>query len=149
MKPINTNLFEPIGIGKRVIITKEEEVESVDQNTGEIFYMKKLPKSKEVTHDSLCYTKVFKNDIQGLYQMSVNGHKLFLYCIYNIQPNRDTIILHPQICMQECGMKRTSFFFGIKELKARNIIEQKERFNCEYYINPNILFNGNRLRIYK
>jgi hypothetical protein len=149
MKPINTNQFEPIGIGKRVIITNEEEVQSVDQNTGELFYMKKLAKSKEVAHDSLTYTKVFNNRIEDVYSMSIGAYKLFLYCIYNIQPNRQTIVLDPTTCMKECNMKRTSYFAATKELKQRNVIKQKEMLNCEYYINPNVLFNGNRLRIYK
>jgi len=149
IKPINMNQFEPIGIGKRIIITNEEEIQSVDQNTGEMFYMKKLAKSKEVTHDALTYTKVFNKEIDRMYDMSINGYKLLLYCIYNLQPNKDTIVLHPETCMKECKMKRTSYFAATKELKSRNIIKQKLKFNCEYYINPNIFFNGNRLRIYK
>jgi hypothetical protein len=147
MEPIKTNQFEPIGIGKRIFITKEEEVQSVDQKTGEMFYMKKIPAMKEVSHDSLVYTKVFTGGIENMYDMSINGYKLFLYCIYNAKPNSDTIVLHPQTCMEICKMKRTSFFQAINELKERNIIRQKEKFNCGYQINPNVLFNGNRLRL--
>lgn len=147
MEQIKPNQFKPIGIGKRIFITKEEEVQSVDQKTGEMFYMKKIPAMKEVSHDSLVYTKVFAGGIENMYDMSINGYKLFLYCIYNVKPNTDTIILHAKTCMEVCKMKKTSFFQAINELKERNVIRQKEKFNCVYQINPNVLFNGNRLRL--
>ena len=147
MEQIKPNQFELIGIGKRIFVTKEEEVQSVDQKTGEMFYMKKIPTMKEVSHDSLVYTKVFTGGIENMYDMSVNGYKLFLYCIYNTKPNSDTIVLQPQTCMEVCKMKKTSFFQAINELKERDIIRKKEKFSYVYQINPNVLFNGNRLRL--
>lgn len=147
MEQIKPNQFELIGIGKRIFVTKEEEVQSVDQKTGEMFYMKKIPTMKEVSHDSLVYTKVFTGGIENMYDMSVNGYKLFLYCIYNTKPNSDTIVLHTQTCMEVCKIKKTSFFQAINELKERDIIRKKEKFSYIYQINPNVLFNGNRLRL--
>jgi len=149
MKPEETNPFTAIGIGKRIYITKEEEVRSVDQSTGELFYMKKLPASKEVPHDSLTYTKVFIGDNSFIYSMSINGLKLFNYCIYNLVPNRDIIVLHSRTCMEKCNMGRTSFFKAIKELTKNGVIWFREGSTCEYWINTNLFFNGNRLRIYK
>ena len=149
MKPEETNPFDILGVGRRSYITKEEDVRFVDQDTGEILYIKKIPSSKEVPHDSLTYTKVFMGEHNFIYSLSINGLKLFNYCIYNLIPNRDIIVLNPIACMEKCNMKKTSFFKGVKELTQNNVIKIKNGSLHCYWINSNVFFNGNRLRIYK
>jgi hypothetical protein len=73
--------------------------------------------------------------------------KMFIYAMDRLKPLQETVFLHSDDCMVVCGFKSvTSYREGIRGLIDQKIIARKIGSNMEYWINPNVLFNGNRLR---
>jgi hypothetical protein len=49
--------------------------------------------------------------------------------------------------MLQCDISQASYYNGIKELVKEKIIAKKLGSSIEYWLNPNIFFNGNRLKL--
>ena len=72
---------------------------------------------------------------------------MFIYTMDRLRPLQETIFLNVDDCMVVCGFKSaTSYREGIKGLIEHKIIARKLGSTMEYWINPNVIFNGNRLR---
>jgi hypothetical protein len=66
----------------------------------------------------------------------------------NIRPIAKATILNPPDLMEHCGIKSESTIkTAITELVAEKILARKLGSTIEFWINPNVYFNGNRLRI--
>jgi hypothetical protein len=141
------NPFKVLGITKRIYTTKEDEIESVNTDTGEMLIIKKLPKSKEVIHDGMVYTKLFHIDYECIMGLGVHSLRLLMYCAYNARANSDSIFISIDDCLQRCNFKRTSYFLAINELCDAKIIARMLGRDYQYWINPNVFFNGNRVRL--
>lgn len=72
---------------------------------------------------------------------------IYLYIQCNIGEDQDTIQLNQEKICEATGMGRNSYYEGIEDLKGNSIIAPFKR--NEYWINPFILFRGDRLSYYK
>ena len=72
---------------------------------------------------------------------------IYLWIQCNIGENQDTIQLHQDKICEATGMGRNSYYEGMENLKTNSIICPYKR--NEFWINPFILFRGDRLAYYK
>jgi hypothetical protein len=65
-----------------------------------------------------------------------------------MRPLSQVVWLNPPDIMLECGIKSPNTIRGaIEDLIENKIIAQKLGSNIEFWINPNVFFNGNRIRL--
>lgn len=142
------NPFKVEGITTISYITKVEEKIVTDPETGEIYAMRRVPKNSQHSHDSKVYVKMFQENCDVLMSLPHAALKIMMYGMCKVRPLSQVVYLNVDDCMVQCGFKSaTSYRDGIKSLIEASIIARKMGSSMEYWINPNMFFNGNRLRI--
>jgi hypothetical protein len=143
------NPFKPEGIVDRSFTPKEETKIWVDPETGESYNLTKLVTGKTELHDPMMYTKVYLSAFLHLNELPHSALKIFNYMVHTMKTNKDIVYLNCADVEEQCKISQASYYTAIKSLIEAKIIAKKIGSSIEYWVNPNILFNGNRLRIYK
>jgi hypothetical protein len=140
--------FRVVGVEERQFVTKENE--SVMQLTDgdELYAVRRIPKNKIQMHDSLTYTKLFQDSFKMFMGLSPAALKIVLYAMTHIRPLSKAVILHAPDITVNCGIKSaTTVTTSITELVEQKILARKLGSSIEFWVNPNVFFNGNRLRL--
>mgnify|MGYP003399824318 FL=1 len=151
IKTFDVNPFPVEGIVKRQYIPKTEERMVTDTTTGQLFIQKEIPITKEVFHDNMSFTKVFKTNLTGnLKNLTIPASNMLLLIIERLEIN------HQKICLTEDdylshfnyakGSKRL-YYQSVTELIDSRIIAKVNGATRCYWINVNILFNGDRTKL--
>jgi hypothetical protein len=142
------NPFRVDGLEMRHYMQKEGEQLMVDPETSELLSVRRVPRNKEQLHDTKVYTKLFTDNIDTFMTLPGAGMKLLLYGMCKVRPLQDSIFLNVDDCLLVCGFKSvTSYREGVKALIDARILARKVGSYMEYWVNPNVFFNGNRLRL--
>jgi len=123
------------------------DYELADVNSGEVNIFRKAGKNKRVMVDTGNYVKIYKAGIPALMSLSRLSLVTFYYIAFNLKPHSNIIYLDGGIVGAECGFKRTAYYEAINELIEKNIIARKKGSSIEFFVNPNIVFNGSRLKV--
>jgi len=119
----------------------------VNQNTGEIDGHTAFIKAFEV--DETRFVKLFLSELGALWDLSKAALKVLTYVMQGLRVNEDFIYLYTDDCMTYTRYKsERTIINGITELIEHNIIARSTRPN-RYFINPMIVFNGNRVTFAK
>lgn len=137
------------GITERAFITKTDETLTVDTKNDKYYTIKEVPKNKRVMHDELVYTKLFVSSVKPLMSLPHPALKILLYGMANVKPLSQTIILNAPDVVEYCEIANGTFYNNLYVLLERKIIARKLGSYIEFWYDPNIFFNGNRLRLYK
>jgi hypothetical protein len=138
--------FKVEGIEERQYITKEDE-DLWEGKDGQLYITKKLNKNKRVLSDTMAYSKLFIDSLDVLMRLSSTALKVLIYSICTIRPLQTKVVLHiPDVKIGTGFSSDSSVKSAICELIEANIIAQKLGSSIEFWINPNIFFNGNRMR---
>ena len=147
MESYLSNPFPIAGIVSRAFTPKTDERIMVDPEDGETYAVRHIKDSKTEEHDPVQYTKVFTEAHFKIRKLSYTALKIFNYCVHRAQLNRDIVLLNSADVMHQCDISQASFYNGTKELVKEKIIAKKLGSSIEYWVNPNIFFNGNRLKL--
>jgi hypothetical protein len=151
MKKYESYLNSPFrvqGIESRQYVQKVDERLWVDPETSEMYSVKKVPKNREQLSDTMPYTKLFVDNRSILLKLSGTGLRVLVYGICIIRPLSQTVVLNTPDIQVETGIASPNTIrAAISELIEAGIIAQKLGSNIEFWVNPNIFFNGNRLRL--
>lgn len=142
--------FKVTGIKNRVYTLKEEERIFADQNSGELVVLKAIPKTKEVKHDGVTYTKVFQTPMMQFKNLSVPASNLLYLIISKLEINSTFLCLNEDDFFTHCGYAKGSvrlYYKAVTELIGMNVIKKKAGFSRCFWINANIIFNGDRTKI--
>jgi hypothetical protein len=142
--------FQIEGVGSRIYITKEDENLAVVKDSGEVIVIKSLPKTKEVKHDNLSYTKVFKNAAFELKNLSIPASNMLYFIMAKLEINTKHVCLTEEDFMEHCEYRKNSrrlYYQAMAELQQKNVIKKRAGFKRCYWVNANILFNGDRTKI--
>jgi hypothetical protein len=138
--------FKVEGVEERQYITKEDE-DLWEGKDGQLYITKKLNKNKRVLSDTMAYSKLFIDSMDMLMRLSSTALKVFIYSMCTIRPLQNKVVLHiPDVKIRTGFSSDSSVKSAICELIEANILAQKLGSSIEFWINPNIFFNGNRLR---
>lgn len=150
MKKYESYLNSPFrveGIEERQYITKSDE-QVWEASNGELYVARKMAKNRTSLNDTKAYTKIFVENKELFLKLSGTGLRVLIYAICTIRPLSETAILHMPDIQVETGLASpTSIRTAICELIEAGIIAQKLGSNIEFWVNPNVFFNGNRIRL--
>lgn len=144
--------FDIQGIGSRVYTEKKEESIAVETTTGEAFVLKRLPKSREVKHDSFPYTKFFKTAASELRNLPLPASNMLYLIISKLEINCTYICVNEEDFLSHFGYSMKSkrlYYDAITSLIDAQIIKKKAGFSRCYWVNANIIYNGDRTKIIK
>ncbi|EFI2162714.1 replication protein [Escherichia coli] len=143
----DTNIHTKTGI--RRITTGKDRLAVVNENTGEQVGHGGFFQSMEV--DKTQFVKLYVDGVSAIEGLSSSGKKVFKILYLAIRDNKDTdtILMSFDIVDQEIvKISRTTYFKGMKELADKKFIAETMIQNY-YFINPDYMFNGDRLTFMK
>jgi hypothetical protein len=91
------------------------------------------------------FTKMFRDGVAKMGGLSVRGTKVWYYICDELKPGATSFHFMPARCLEHTGYKtRGNILSGLAELLEASIIARSEDSSL-YFINPAVMFNGNRL----
>ena len=122
-------------------------LQAIDTNTGEILGHTQFIRQIEVDEDK--FAKFYLSNFSSFFDLKPSAIKVFGYILEQLTPNRDSFNFYMEDCLEFTGYKsKVSVFKGLTQLIKSGIIA-RGRTEYEYYINPMVVFNGNRITFAK
>ena len=131
------------------IYTLEIPVRTVETNSYELDEGVLLP--KQVQLEKTDYTKVFISSErrQIISNLSDKALRLYLWIIYELEPGKDYLWINHNRYMAEQNIKSINTYkSSVEELMRYGMLAMTVKKNV-YWINPDFMFNGNRLTKYR
>ena len=97
----------------------------------------------------MMYTKVYMSAFFHLNDLPYSAVKVFNYMVHTLKPGKDSVYLNCSDLEVQCKISKASYYTAIKSLVEAKVIARKVGSSIEFWINPNIAFNGNRTRLVK
>jgi hypothetical protein len=134
---------------KSIRLGKESEVSIVNDSTGEITTTH-VATYKQV--DNAQFVKLFTQNISMTFDLTSAGNKalgVVINIVQNTGQNKDKILITEDEVAEfnithDKKISMDTFYRGIRELEKAQIIARTTR-NSVYFINPNFIFNGDRI----
>lgn len=126
---------------KKIKIGTSDELANIE--TGEVQQGQFV--FSQVSVDRGTFVKIFADQIDKIYDLPRPARKLFEYITINLQPNNDEIYIHHEEVMEVCGYKQLNQVIKALVILAKKGIISRSYRPYWWFINPTILFNGNRL----
>ncbi len=126
------------GPGKGLLL-----VDDLGEEYGEAIFV------RQVEVDEATFTKLFREGMASVNGLSTRGTKVWLYICDQLKPGSTSVhFMHSQ-CLEHTGYKgRSNVMSGLAELLEASIIARSEESSL-YFINPMVMFNGNRITFAK
>lgn len=142
------NPFKVEGITERWVQKQatQSSMIAVDEETGETRRIYFPPVNMKVKHDGVTYAKLLRNT--KVEELSVMGKVILLYIAFQMRVNREDVVLYWSHVCKWCGITKTPFYSGMRDLLNRDVIAIKSLKENTYWINPNYVFNGNRTKVF-
>lgn len=131
-------------ITKPVKGTNKDEaaiLKGIDQN-GEILGDTVFIRNKTV--DSEGFAKFFLSGFKAFYELKPASIKVFSFILSQLKPNQDEFLFFIDDCREATGYSQASIFRALGELCSAEIIA-RGRSELQYYVNPMVCFNGDRV----
>lgn len=133
--------------GKQQIIAGSANRILVNPDTGETEGIAILHKFKEVDKEQ--FVKIYIDEIKALFDLSRSGLKVFGYFLQAMRINTDEIYVNIPKLMAYCNYRyKAQAYKGLGELLSNKIIAMSADVNI-WFINPHIIFNGDRIAFIK
>ena len=127
-----------VGDPNRVIVSRD-----TGEVTGQVAFINYIEVDEEK------FVKMFTSEIKSLFNLSSAGIRVFGYVMSILRPNQDKIIIRTKECCKYVGYSsETPVRAGIGDLIKNGFLARTE-YTEEYYINPMLFFNGNRVTFVK
>lgn len=139
--------YKMMGLTERMFTTKTGETLTVDPETGEYYTIRKVAKNSTTPHDELVYTKLFQSGVAQLMDLPQNALKILMYAMGSVKPLAQTVILNPPDVVEFCKMASGTYYNNLYVLLEKKMLCRKLGSSIEYWFDPNLFFNGNRIRM--
>lgn len=95
--------------------------------------------------DQSQFVKIFVSSIAEQKELTTQGRNLMFYFMTIMRPGSDTVRVRIEEALKFLDYKaKRSYFMGVANLLERKIIA-RTKYDDEFYINPLIMFNGDRI----
>jgi hypothetical protein len=122
-------------------------LQAFDGNTGEVLGHTSFVRQIEVDEDQ--FTKIYLNNFSAFFGIKEAGIRVFGYIMTRMVPGQDLVIFLMNEAVEYTGYKsKNSIWRGLGELVENKIIARGPSESL-YYINPMVVFNGNRVTFAK
>lgn len=123
----------------------------VDVETGQREEVAEVVMVREV--DDAQFVKLFTQNLKAFFDLTPIAMKLLQVVLHQLQqtPNRDQILLNLLLAeqywqtTQQPSLSRSSFHRAVREMLEKQFLAESVMSGL-YYINPNLFFNGDRVR---
>ena len=133
--------------GKSTVIAGSTNKIMVDNDTGEVEGITLVHRYKEVDKEN--FIKLYLGEVRNLFELSRTGIKAFTYVLSCLRINDDEIYINiAEMCTYCDWTTTTQAYRGLGELIHNKIIAPSKRTNI-WFINPHVIFNGNRIAFVK
>jgi hypothetical protein len=120
----------------------------IDTDTGEVQDVH-TAFVRAVEVDETRFVKLYLQGLKDIWDLSKPAIRVFTYVIDCMRIGEDTIIFDVEECMEYTGYKSDrSVFIGLATLIENGLIARSTKA-YRYFINPMIVFNGNRVTFAK
>jgi hypothetical protein len=148
--PFIEKAVEDIKIIKKtqVIRAKDKgEIQMIVSGEGELEGYSQFLRFIEV--EEAQFAKVYLSQFSAFWELSKSAIRVFGYIINVLKPKSDSFIMRMEPCLEYTGYKqRKDVTTGISSLIEAGIIARSE-YSDEYFINPLVFFNGDRVTFAK
>lgn len=118
-------------------------LQAIDPNTGELLGHTQFIRQIEV--DEQQFAKLYLSGFPQFFELKPQAIRVFGYILNQLVPNRDQFIFILEDCQEYTGYKSAnSIRIGLTNLLENEIIARGRADNL-YYINPMVIFNGDRI----
>lgn len=125
---------------------KDSNLAIVDRETGEMAVTYNTIYTKKKV-DVQKYNKLYINTLRSLFDLSKNSQLVLDYIYTRLEKNKDYIFFSISDCKEHTNYKdNKSIYSALKELVEKEFIA-KTGENYKFWINPTVMFNGDRLVI--
>lgn len=132
---------------KSKVMGKNAKDVIMDKTSGEITGGMLFYNTQKV--DSEKFIKIYSSHISHLYDLSKTGNRAFGFVANELKPNTDKVYISYKDMMLYCGWTSLQMCYkGVKELISNDIICPHINSGW-FFINPKVLFNGNRIAIFQ
>ena len=122
-------------------------LQAVNAETGELMGHTTFVKQIEVDEEK--FTKFYLSNFSAFYDLTKAGIKVLGYILSQTKANQDRVEFDIDKCLKHTGYStKDSIYRGLSELLESEIIA-RTRHDIFYYINPLVVFNGNRITYVK
>jgi hypothetical protein len=119
----------------------------VNMSSGELAGGNFLWEAKNIDEEQ--FSKIYLSEMHHLYGLKKTGLVALSYLLNKLEPNKDLVYIYPPDMMKFCNYKvKKTCYTGLKELIKAELIAPSLQPGF-WYINPRVIFNGNRLTLIK
>jgi len=148
--PFIEKAIEDINIVKKIQTIRPKDkneiqmiVNSESEVTGHTAFM------RYVEVDETQFAKLYLNQFNAFWELSKPAIRVFGYILTKLVPKKDEFIFIMEECLEHTGYThRNSVMSGISVLIENNIIARTQH-HFQYFINPLVVFNGDRVTFAK
>ena len=135
--------LDPTQRRKMVAPSNKEVIQTVVDQDGVMTGQSAFVQYMEV--DEKQFAKLYLSNLAAFWDLSKPAIRVFTYIMANIRPNQDKIEFDLEECMDYTQYRaKKAVFQGLADLLTKNIIA-RGRNEYQYFINPMITFNGDRV----
>jgi len=134
----------------RLVTPKVEHKLVEDKNDGKVYGMYEIPKNATVLHDPKKYIKLFTGNANILASMNEPSIKMFYYICDNLTINNNEICIFKDDYLAFYSYKaanKFAYYRAIEGLLTAAVIARKAGSTTCFFINPNMIFNGDRTKL--
>jgi hypothetical protein len=109
-----------------------------------------IPKGRTIPIDTAKYSKLFKNYGMLLANLNEAAIKMFMYIHEHLGVNSDYVCITKEDYLKYYGYAPTNkytYYQALEGLLKADVMKKKAGSTVCYWINPNILFNGDRTKL--
>lgn len=118
-------------------------LKAFDENTGEILGSTQFIRQIEVDEEK--FAKIYLDQFSAFFELKPQAIKVFGYILTQLTPNKDEFLFFMEDCLEYTNYKsKNSIWIGLGSLVENGIIARGRAENL-YFINPMVVFNGNRV----
>lgn len=115
----------------------------LDPVSGESSPLRVVGSYREVDQET--FVKVYKKHVKALFNMTRTGNTVFSYIVEHLEQDKGEIYIYIKDLMEYADWDQVTMCYrGLTELYNAGIIWPSIRAGW-YYINPGVIFNGNRI----
>ena len=127
--------------------TSNNSILQADNSDGELVGHTSFVQQIEL--DDQQFTKIYLSGFSAFHNLKNQGIRVFGYIMTKLTPKQDMFIFLKDECLEHTGYKsEKSIFIGLGSLVENNIIARGPADNL-YFINPMVIFNGDRVSFTK
>lgn len=131
-------------------VQPKPEHEVLYKADGSMWGAYEIPKGKTIPHDPAKYSKLFKDFSMVIANLNEASIKMFMYIHEHIDINNDVVCIMKEDYLKHYGYAPTNkytYYQALEGLLRADIIRKKAGSSVCYWINPNIIFNGDRTKL--